>query len=184
MTHRAFFSKSTVTAFLVGVWISLPAAAETVDELFEKLQEAEQAEADRVAERIVGEWSKSGSAAIDLLLQRGTDALEEGEFATAVEHFTAAIDHDPGFTEAYHARATAYFLQDYYGPALDDLAHVIEANPRHFLAMNTFAVILEQLGRPEEALEVYGRVLALHPQAEEVGAAVDRLNATLDGQDI
>ena len=78
-----------------------------LDGLFERLKVADEAEAGRIEREIWIEWSKSGSPAEDLLLQRGTDAMDLGDYPAAIEHFTAIIDHDPDFAEAWNARATA-----------------------------------------------------------------------------
>ena len=138
MTSVAHPFKCIVAAFGLAVGFSLPLAAETLDEMFEALAVAGPEEAQRIEDRIVTAWSKSGSASMDLLLQRGSDALDAGEYQAAVEHFTAAIDHSPDFAEAYHGRATAYYLLDYYGPALDDLRQALVLEPRHFGALRGF----------------------------------------------
>ncbi len=153
-----------------------------MDDLFVQLQAAGPETAGAVEEQIMDAWAKSGSAAIDLLLRRGEDAMQAGEFAVAVEHLTAAIDHDPAFAEAYNTRAAAYFSLGLTGPAIDDIRQTLVLNPRHFGAMQGFGVILEQMGREPEALEIYERVLALYPLAPNVAEAVDRLQLTLEGQ--
>lgn len=157
-------------------------AAETLDEMFESLAGAESAEeARRIEARIATEWSKSGSPAIDLLWQRGRDALEEGDAEAAIEHFSAAIDHAPGFPEAWHGRATAYFMAERYGPALDDIRETLVLNPRHFGAMRGLAIIMEQIGDEETSIEVIDRILAIHPFMEDVAEARNRLTLRLDG---
>lgn len=153
-----------------------------VDDLLAQLLTADETSAARIESEINAEWSKSGSPAMDLLLQRGQDAITAGDPARAVEHFTAAIDYAPDFAEAYNGRATAYYLTDDIGPALADLQMALTLNPRHFGAMKGFAIILEELGRPEDALEVYRQVLAIHPQDADVADAADRLVKTLEGQ--
>ncbi len=174
--------KCIVAALALAVGFSGPLGAESLDEMFDRLTEAAPDEARRIQDRIVTEWGKSGSAAIDLLLRRGSEALENGDHVAAVEHYTAAIDHAPDFAEAWHGRATAYFLLNYYGPALDDLRQVLVLNPRHFGALRGFAIMLEELGRPEEALEVYRQVLDIHPHMPDVAQAIERLELELDGQ--
>ena len=174
--------KHILSAAAVAVWFSGPAGAETVDEMFDKLAAAESAEeALRIEARIATEWSKSGSPAIDLLWQRGRDALEAGDAAAAAEHFTAAIDHAPGFAEAWHGRATAYYMLDLTGPAIDDLRETLVLNPRHFGAMRGLAIILEQIGEERRSIEVMDRILAIHPFMEDVAEAKDRLTTRLDG---
>lgn len=178
--------KCTVAALLIAVGFSLPGQAsaqvETLDELFAALADAPEDEARRIENRIVSQWEKSGSAAMDLLLQRGSDALEAGELDAAAEHFSAAIDHSPDFAEAYHGRATAYFLLDYYGPALDDLRQTLVLEPRHFGALRGFAIILETIGQDQEALEVYRRIMDIHPHLEQARPSMERLEEKLRGQ--
>lgn len=176
--------KFTAAALLLAVGYSLPSAAQDADVevLLDRLAEAEPGEDQRIVTQIFVEWSKSGSPAIDLLLKRGQDAIEAGDLEAAIEHFTAAIDHDPTFAEAYHGRATAYYLTQRIGPSLDDLRQALVLNPRHFRAMQGLAVILEELDRPEGALEVLRQVHLMHPADAQVADAVERLELQLGGR--
>jgi tetratricopeptide (TPR) repeat protein len=171
----------TTAATLDGSTADLPTGTR-VDDLLAQLKAADAQSAPRIEAEITAEWSKSGSPAMDLLLQRGEDAIEAGNPARAVEHFTAAIDYAPDFAEAYNGRATAYYLTDDIGPALADLQTALTLNPQHFGALKGFAIILEELGRPEDALDIYRQVLAIHPQDADVAGAVDRLVKQLEGQ--
>jgi len=175
---------STVTAFLLGLTLSLPAYAQqtTLDELFQELLEADEATHERIANRIASRWEKSGSATIDLLLRRGEEALEAADFVQASEHYTAAIDHDPMFVAAYAGRAQAYFNLELVGPALDDLRQVIVLEPRHFNAMFGVGIILEGLERPEEAKEVYEAILEIYPLEQDTLDALARVDLQLEGQ--
>lgn len=156
-----------------------------LDDLYTRLAQAEDAaEAGRIEAEIRIEWSKSGSPAMDLLLQRGADALSAGNIPAAIEHLTALVDHAPDFAEGYHARAAAYYAAGEIGPALADLAHVLEADPRNFDALATLGMLLEESDRPEKALEVYRAVQAIHPHLADVNDAIDRLAKTLEGQEL
>lgn len=155
-----------------------------LDGLFERLKTAEAAEAGRIETEIWIEWSKSGSPAEDLLLQRGKDAMELGDFAAAIEHFTAIIDHDPDFAEAWNARATAYYMAGEFGPSVADIGQVLTRNPRHFGALSGLAMILEESGKPERALEVYRAALAIHPHLQGAAEAVKRLETEAEGQEL
>jgi Tfp pilus assembly protein PilF len=188
MGFRTRQFKHIVAACAAAWWFSLPLSATAQDsakmeDLFAQLRRAETADAGaRVAGAIVAEWSKSGSPAIDLLLQRGEKALQEGDPERAAEHFSAAIDHDPSFAEAWHGRAAAYYMSGRVGPALDDLRQVLVLNPMHFDAMAGFATILEELERPEQALEVWRRVAEIHPTDAEANDAIARLELALGGR--
>jgi tetratricopeptide (TPR) repeat protein len=130
------------------------------------------------------EWSKSGSAAMDLLLQRGRDAMDDGDTAAAIEHFTALIDHAPDFAEGWNARATAYFQIGQYGPSVADIQHVLALNPQHFGALAGFARILEETEQPDRALQLYQAALAIHPNLDGVRDAIERLQIKAAGQEM
>lgn len=112
---------------------------------------------------------------MDLLLKRGRDALAVGEFVTAIEHFTALTDHAPDFAEGYHARATAYYRANLYGPAVDDLETSLTLNPDNFNAIFGLGVLLEELGDNRKAAQLYRRVLALNPHHKNAESALEQL---------
>ena len=188
MHHRSHPFLHTVAALSLAVGFSLPLAAPLradearVADLLGQLREAEGPMAARIATEILTEWSKSGSPAIDLLLRRGEDAMEAGDPQAAIEHFTAAIDHDPDFTAAYYDRATAYYATGNIGPALDDLREVLARNPDHFQALPLFAVIIAEMGREEDALEVFERTLEIYPADEQAALYAETLARDLEGQ--
>lgn len=174
--------KCIVTALFISAVSSGPAVASSLDDLFARLAEAEAGKGGRIERQITAIWENSGSPSRDLLLQRGNDALEEGNAEAALEHYSALIDHAPEFAAGYNGRATAYFLLGLYGPSLDDLRQTLVLEPRHFGAMRGLAVIFENLERPAEALEVYRKVADLNPADTDVQDAIARLETELEGQ--
>ena len=182
-THRF---KCIVTALFLTVGYSIPAAAQetTLDRLYQELAEADASSYTRIEQQIVTEWGKSGSAAMDLLMRRGRDALDEGAPDAALEHFTALVDHAPDFAEGYFGRASSYYLLGLTGPALDDIRQALALNPRHFEAMRGLAVIMEELKRPADALELYDLILEINPQSADARDARARLELQLEGQSL
>ena len=130
-------------------------------------------------DKIVGLWSRSGSETADLLLQRGRDALEEEDYATAIEHLTALTDHAPDFAEGWHTRATAFYMMDEYGLALADLERTLVLNPRHFAALTGMGIVLEELGNHELALAAMRLAHALNPHRDNINDAIKRLEYRL-----
>jgi tetratricopeptide (TPR) repeat protein len=139
----------------------------------------------RIAESdILREWSKSGSASMDLLLKRGEEALDQGETEAAIGHLTALTDHAPEFAAGYQARATAYAMAGQFGPAIADLARTLELEPRHFAALTHLGAMLEEMGDNDRALAAYRASLAIHPHQPEAQDAVARLEKQTAGTDI
>lgn len=187
MRVRAAILNRIVAAFLPLFLTCAPAFAEDtakLDGLFERLKTAGEGEAGRIETEIWIEWSKSGSPALDLLLQRGRDAMELGDLPQAIEHFSAIIDHDPEFAEGWNARATAFYMSGEFGPSVADIGHVLTLNPRHFGALSGLAMILEESGKPERALEVYRAAIAIHPHMSGAAEAIKRLETKAEGQEL
>ena len=186
MKALALFLNPVVAALCVLFVLSGPLRAQTatLDSLFEDLKAADEDQAQRIEREIWNEWSKSGSAAMDLLLQRGRDAMEAGETVAAIEHLTALTDHAPDFAEGWNARATAYYAAGEFGPSIEDIARTLTLNPRHFGALAGLGMIFEELGRPEQALEAYRAALAIHPHLAGVLQSIERLETETAGQDL
>lgn len=186
MKAQKWFHNVILAAVMpILVWCAA-ANAQTValDDLFAKLASADEATSPRIEQDIWREWSKSGSPAMDLLLQRGRDAMAAGDTAAAIEHLTALIDHAPDFAEGYNARATAYFQAGELGPSIADIAKVLTLNPRHFGALSGLGMIFEQLEKPAKALDVYHAAIAIHPHLTGVLQSIERLEADAAGQDL
>jgi tetratricopeptide (TPR) repeat protein len=132
-------------------------------------------EARRLAREVQERWSHSGSAAMDLLLERGRDAIEADDLPRAVSHLTALVDTAPGWAEGWNQRATAFFLMERYGPAISDIEQALILEPRHFSALAGLGIIMDQLGETELALTAFKRAQQVFPADDNVNAAVERL---------
>ena len=159
----------------------LSASADALEELYAELAQPGLEQWEQVEQQIWSEWSQSGSPAMDLLLDRGRTAMEAGEWNAAIEHLTALTDHAPDFAEGWNARATAYYQAGKYGPSLIDIRRALALEPRHFGAISGLALILEELGYPEDALKAYREVLAIHPNRPNLKEAIERLEKEVGG---
>ena len=175
-----------LAAFLPLMLLAGPVLGQTakLDELFARLKNTDAAGARQIEREIWIEWSKSGSPAMDLLLERGRNAMAEGVTEVAIDHFTALIDHAPDFAEGWNARATAYYMEGEFGPSIEDIARTLTLNPRHFGALSGLGMIFQELDQPEKALEVYRAALAIHPHLGSVLEAVEALEKQTGGQDL
>ncbi|WP_166416041.1 tetratricopeptide repeat protein [Cochlodiniinecator piscidefendens] len=184
--------KRIVTAAVVTVTFTLPLSAqdgalpqvEELGDLYALLATPGLENPEVVEQRIWQEWGRSGSAVMDLLWQRGDDALEAEDYNAALEHFTALTDHAPGFAAGWHGRAAAYFNLGYFGPAVSDLEVAIALNPNHFGALTGLGVLFEALGEEDAAFRAYEAAFALNPHDENVTAAIERLATAVSGRNI
>ena len=114
-----------------------------LDELFVLLKEADPEDFLEIERDIVDIWTDSGSAAMNLLLERGRLAMLDQNYPKAIEHLSALIDHAPEFAAGWNARATVYYFTDEYTLAISDIRQTLFLNPRHFGALNGLGLIFE-----------------------------------------
>lgn len=168
--------KLIVTALFAAMLVTGPATAQDREaELLEALRDAPESEAAKVERELNLLWDNTGSAAMDLLLKRGREAMEAEDHSRAIEHFSALTDHAPDFAEGWHARATAYYRAGLYGPALDDLRRALALNPHNFDAIFGLGVMFQDFGDFDRAAKAFEQVLALHPHHEHAKSARERL---------
>ncbi|MGE0044776.1 MAG: tetratricopeptide repeat protein [Hyphomonadaceae bacterium] len=155
-----------------------------LDALFAQLHDAADAQAARtIEERIWARWRNSGSATVDILLERATAAENAGDPALATEFLAQASDLAPNFAEPWNRRAViAYDQQDYSG-AIAAIQETLRREPRHFGALTGLALIYEDIGRERAALEAYRGALEVNPFFEEARRGVQRLEPRIDGQE-
>ncbi|KFI32155.1 hypothetical protein CN97_07035 [Haematobacter massiliensis] len=172
-----------VTAAFAAV-IALPLhAEETVEQrLLRELKDPQNTAWQRTESDLQREWSRSGSASMDLLLQRGRDAMETGDTQEAIEHLTALTDHAPDFAEGWNALASAYFQAGKFGPAVDDIRRALALNPNHYGALSGLGMILEDMGYDASARDAYHAAQAIHPHQPDIEKAVERLDREMSGQ--
>ncbi|MBI1186522.1 MAG: tetratricopeptide repeat protein [Alphaproteobacteria bacterium] len=153
-----------------------------LDRLFAELAAAPDAdEARAVEERIWARWRDSGSATVDVLLERAAQAESAGEAGLAVEFLSEASDLAPHFAEPWNRRAVlAYDQQDFAG-AISAINETLKREPRHFGALTGLGLIYEDLGRTRSALRAYRAALEVHPYFEEARRGVRRLEPLIDG---
>lgn len=175
-------------ALLAALWLPGPALAQERSEpvdltaLLDRLADPTETGWRRIERQILREWARSGSASIDFLFQRGQAALQAGDTEAAIAHFSAVIDHAPDFTEAWNARATAYYMANRLGQAMADIEVVLAREPRHFGALAGLGLILEQTGRLAAARAAYAAAHAVHPHKPQLREALARLDLALAGR--
>ncbi len=179
--------KGTVAALVAIVMFSTTSSAQQADlrdesALLEQLIDATPEQAIGIDRQLQALWSQSGSASADLLLERGREALDDGDVEAALDHLTALTDHAPEFAEGWHVRASAFFGLERFGMAAADLEHALTLNPNNYDAIYGLGLIFEVLDRPQQAFDAYTRALAIHPHHEEVTNAMNRLKPQIEGK--
>ncbi len=94
----------------------------------------------------------------------GTEAGEQGDYTTAIEHFQAALKADPACGEANYGLAYTYQLMGRTNEALEQYQAALRLRPGLALVHSRFAGLLWQSGRRPEAVEEYALALRLNPE--------------------
>ncbi|WP_240610941.1 tetratricopeptide repeat protein [Oceaniglobus ichthyenteri] len=177
---------SMIAAVALSFCAAFPGVAQQaeLDDLFAALKTADAQTAEPIAQKIWDEWSKSGSPAMDLLLARGREMIEQGDVVLAIQHFSALIDHAPDFAEAYNARATALYQMNRFGESLADVQMALALNPRHFAALSGFGTLLEELGYNAQALQAWRAVAEIYPASPSAAKAIARLTVIAEGVEL
>ena len=156
------------------------------DELFAKLASADAAsiEAKRLESEILRRFHRSGSDTVDLLFGRALEALNAQDNALGLDLLDEIIVLRPDFAEAWNKRATIHYLERDYGRSIADIRETLAREPRHFGALAGLGMILQSLGRKEEALKALQRALALNPRLETVRESAEALEKEIAGRSI
>lgn len=191
----------SVFVLLLSALVAFPAAAQTtgraltgiaaqepgerVDRLFSELKRArtEQA-AERISSRIRQEWSRSGSASIDLLMQWAQEAMEGSKHDVALDLLDQVVTLAPSYAEGWNRRATVHFATRDYAKSMVDIDRALRLEPRHFGALGGMAAILEDAGRKEAAMHAYERLLEVYPMLRSAQNELGRLADELAGEGI
>jgi tetratricopeptide (TPR) repeat protein len=156
-----------------------------LDFLFEALKAApDRSSAKAVEERIWALWMTSTSDTANLLMTRVKTAVEAENLDLALQLLDAIVQLKPDYVEAWNRRATIYFMRKDYSRSLADLQQILAREPRHFGALSGLGLILQELGDDKLALDVYRRVLAIHPHLPRVPELIKSLTEKVDGRDI
>jgi tetratricopeptide (TPR) repeat protein len=156
-----------------------------LDELFEKLAASSPNPAGKAVENeILNRFAKSGSDTTDLLMRWAMEAIEEKNYAMALDILDQVLVLKPDFAEAWNKRATVNFLREDHASSLSDIRQTLALEPRHFGALSGLGIILEQTGKKEEALAVFRKALAIDPLLEKVRETLERLEVETAGSSI
>jgi tetratricopeptide (TPR) repeat protein len=113
-----------------------------------------------------------------MTLERRSRAYEAaGQTARAIADVNEAIRLEPQRAEPRIARAHLFGLERKYSDALLDLAEAIKQSPYNADAYLERGIILEEIGRRDEAIEAYRRAYGMNPRLSRAKEGLDRLGA-------
>jgi tetratricopeptide (TPR) repeat protein len=137
----------------------LPALAQ----LFRRLAACPSGEATETEDRIWSVWMHHPHAEAAAALDAATRDIAAQRYDIAETRLARLLRSAPDFAEAWHKRATLYYLLGRDAECLHDIGRTLELEPRHFAAMLHFAEILLGEGASGDARYAFAAALSLHP---------------------
>src|SRR3982750_1809713 len=132
-------------------------------QLFRRLSACTSVEATETEDRIWGAWMHHPHRAAAAALDAATRDIAAKRYDIAETRLTFLLRSAPQYAEAWHKRATLYYLLGRDAECLHDIRRTLELEPRHFAALLHFAEILLGEGAAAEARYAFAAALTLHP---------------------
>jgi tetratricopeptide (TPR) repeat protein len=159
--------------------------AALLDELYAHLATAGSEEmAQLTSQAIEHIWLKSGSDTVNLLMERALKAVNEKKLDLALKLLDGVVDLAPDYAEGWNRRAYVLYTRNEFSRSLGDLRRVLALDPNHFKALDGLGQVLRELEQKRAALQVYRRLLEVHPYMSGAKSAVDELEREVEGQGI
>lgn len=160
-------------------WIANHGAAGDAELLYPRLRDASALVRSYAESALWALWGRSGDRALDALLARGVEEMNDGRLRQSIATFSEVIRRKPSFTEAWNKRATAYYLAREFGRSIADCKRALERNPRHFGALSGLGQIYLALEDYEQALAWFRRALEVDPNLTGVALNIEAIEALL-----
>lgn len=176
-----------IFGFIFAIFLATAAYAdqtsERLDGLFDSLRKTEvEAEAVPIAREIWRVWGLPKNIKASIPLVQGVVHMSNGEFPDARSKFDQVIAIDPDFAEGWNKRATVAFMQGDFETSVHDIQKTLALEPRHFGALSGLALIYENLGKEETALDILLQVKEIYPGMPGLDDRMLRLRDAIKGK--
>ena len=173
-------------ALSTSIATASPARADTgLDALFAKLSKASSSEdAGPIEKEILLRFLQSGSASVDLLMNRVDALVGGGDAATATKILNIVTRVAPSYAEGWHQRGKLESEAGRDEAAMASLQKTVTLNPREFEAYVELGDMLAEYGAKPAALASYKKALALDPKFEGLDRRVEQLSRDVEGEKI
>ncbi|MEH6404660.1 MAG: tetratricopeptide repeat protein [Sneathiella sp.] len=156
-----------------------------LEPLFENLLNTNNSVDAQVIEQSIWEiWLASGSDTVDLLMFQAVQQMMRGGLKQAAYLFSAIIEMDPLYAEAWNKRATVRFLVGDLKGSIEDVSRTLELEQRHFGALAGLGHIYERLEQQDKALQAFEKAIELNPHMTVISNRIQILRIKLEGQKI
>lgn len=159
--------------------------AKLLSDLYAHLATSEdEAAAQSTAAAIERVWLSGGGDTVGLLMERALGVHKQKNADLALKLLDAVTELAPDYPEGWNRRAYILYMENDTSRALGDLRRVLALDPNHFKALDGLGQILREIGQKKAALEVYRKLLDVHPFWPGAKDVVAELEREVKGQGI
>ncbi len=149
-----------------------------LDALFDALTDTEDSRLlSEIESRIWNLWYQHSDRDMQAALVAGDRLMNAGYHGDALRVFTAVIDQQPAYAEAWNRRATLHYLMGNFAESVSDIDQTLNLEPRHFGALSGLGLVYLQQNNLLKAREAFESLLSIHPNSQ---AARQNLESVLE----
>ena len=115
----------------------------------------------------------------DLHLRKATANLELKQWEYAIDEYALVLQHDPHNPAALFYRAYANTHLRRFDLACNDLNDLLAYLPNHFEARLSLAIVMQEMGRKQDALDQLNQTIEMHADSAVAYAARANLERQL-----
>src|SRR5512134_967186 len=167
------------TLKLIGIGpkrLPSPRLHRALDALLRRLADLAAPLASRTEDEIWAFWMRYPDRRAAAELERATRAIVAEDYPTAEAILRRLVSLHPAFGEAWHPRATLFYMQGRDEESVHDFHRTLVLEPRHYGAMLAFAELCLANGREDAALFALDAALRVNPH---LATARERLQELL-----
>lgn len=157
-----------------------PRLHRALDALLRRLADLAAPRAERTEDAIWALWMRYPDQRAAAELERATRAIVAEDHATAEAILRRLVSLHPGFAEAWHKRATLFYMQGRDEESVRDFHRTLVLEPRHYGAMLAFAELCVANGRAGAALFAFDAALRINPHLADARRRFEALLARRD----
>ena len=154
-----------------------PRLHRALDALLRRLADLAAPFAGRTEDAVWAFWMRYPDRRAAAELERATRAIVAEDYPTAEVILRRLVSLHPGFAEAWHKRATLYYMQGRDAESVHDFHRTLVLEPRHYGAMLAFAELCLANGREDAALFALDAALQVNPHLADARRRFEALLA-------
>jgi len=110
------------------------------------------------------------------LFKKAKEAFQRNDLKTATLFFNEIVDNNPNSTEAYFYLANIFHMKGELGRAIKGFQRVLELDPHHTDASISLSVIYNDIGKYEEAKQIFDKANNQIKNSQQQGVSDPHLN--------